>query len=138
MLSHFTQLSEHLIDKSGEFVRQIQELNAAKGDIEHKLSESESIIQSLEDEIQTQEQRIGHLKVDSQQFEAQATGAKEELRQANEAILQYKDLNDDLCVQLEGLSKNQTTQDKKEDDSQKGKLVEQSENIRALQLKIQS
>ena len=44
MLSHFTQLSEHLIDKSGEFVRQIQELNAAKGDIEHKLSESESII----------------------------------------------------------------------------------------------
>lgn len=51
MLSHFTQLSEHLIEKSGDFVRQIQELSVAKSDIEHKLSESESIISSLEDEI---------------------------------------------------------------------------------------
>ena len=51
MLSHFTQLSEHLIEKSGDFVRQIQEVSVAKSDIEHKLSESESIISSLEDEI---------------------------------------------------------------------------------------
>ena len=51
MLSHFTQLSEHLIEKSGDFIKQIQDLNSMKADVEHKLSESNSIIQSLEHEI---------------------------------------------------------------------------------------
>ena len=44
MLSHFTQLSEHLIEKSGDFIKQIQDLNQTKFDIEHKLSEKDSII----------------------------------------------------------------------------------------------
>jgi ABC-type transporter Mla subunit MlaD len=53
MLSNFTKLSEHLIDKSGGLVQTIQDVNSLKADVEHKLSESNSIIQSLEHEIQT-------------------------------------------------------------------------------------
>ena len=80
MLSHFSQLTEHLLQKSEDFVGQIGELTSIKSDFEQKLLESNSIIQSLGHEIQSQEVRISNMKAESSQFESEALECKDELR----------------------------------------------------------
>lgn len=96
MLSHFSQLSGHMLSKSEEYLRQVQELNYMKSEFEQKLLESNSVINSLENEIKTHEQRISHLEADSTQFENLAREKDQELREANTAAENYQRLNDEL------------------------------------------
>ena len=53
ILSHLTQLTDHVLQKGEEQVKSIGELNYVKSDVEEKLLQSNSIIQTLEQEIQT-------------------------------------------------------------------------------------
>ena len=53
MLSHYTQLTEHIMLKTEDQLSQISELNYIKCEFEQKLLESNSVILTLENETKT-------------------------------------------------------------------------------------
>ena len=74
-----------------------------KTDFEEKLLQTESLIQTLEAEVQTRDQRINHLEAENSEHERNLKQQGEELRMANEAIINYRELNDELVMKYEKL-----------------------------------
>ena len=92
-----------------------------KTDFEEKLLQTESLIQTLESEVQTRDQRINHLEAENGEHERNLKQQGEELRMANEAIINYRELNDELVMKYEKLesqekSKNEKVNLKQHDD----------------------
>ena len=105
-----------------------------KGEFEQQTYASNSKILSLENEIKNHERNIGNLKAEQAQVEQDYKGCSEELAAANEAINKYKDLNDDLCIKIESLQRQETNIKSQGNESQT-KLAESFKNIALLQKK---
>jgi len=88
----------------------------------------------LENEIKNHERKIGNLKAEQAQVEQDYKGCSEELAAANEAINKYKDLNDDLCIKIEQLQR-QEKDVKSQGEDQQSKLAESFKNVALLQKK---
>ena len=78
-----------------------------KGEFEQQSYASDSKINSLENEIKNHERKIANLKAEQAQVEQDYKGCSEELAAATEAIIKYKDLNDDLCIKIEQLQRKE-------------------------------
>ena len=78
----------------------------------------------MEGEIENCEQRISNLKAESAQYEQQAKLAGDELTAANDAIENYQELNDDLCIKIQKLESSQKSADKEKSDKASGELNE--------------
>ena len=78
----------------------------------------------MEGEIESAEQQISNLKVESAQYEQQAKQCSEELQEANDAIENYQELNDDLCIKIQKLETNQTTEAKEKSERASDELTE--------------
>lgn len=109
MMSHYTQLVEHVISKAEDQLLQINELNYIKSEFEQKLLESNSIITTMETEIKTQGERIAHLEADAHEFENSDRVKQEELRQANDEINSYQEINKQLQQKVEKLELEKKT-----------------------------
>lgn len=107
MLSHFAQLTEHALSRSQEQIQTIEELSLMKAEFEQQTLASTSQIHSLEAELKNQEKRISSLQTEVNQYEQDYKECAEELRNANEAIRNYQELNDDLCIKIERLERDE-------------------------------
>lgn len=132
MLSHFSQLSEHVLQKSEDQIRLVQELSLTKNNLEQRLMEAGSVHQSLGHEIQNHQVRISHLEADCKQFEKTANERLEEIRTADLTIKNYKELNDDLCMKIEKHERTAKVEVKKEQEEESSVVQELSDKINYL------
>jgi len=73
--------------------------------------------------------RISNLQDEANKYELMAQEKREELQQANEAIMNYQELNDDLCIKIEKLESLQKELSTNMKDSHADKLKENIDKI---------
>jgi len=106
-----------------------------KAEFEQQTLASTSQIHSLEAELKNFEKRISSLQTEVNQYEQDYKECAEELRNANEAIRNYQELNDDLCIKIERLERDEEAI-KQEDNAQSIKLAESFRNLAVFQKKV--
>jgi len=106
-----------------------------KAEFEQQTLASTSQIHSLEAELKNFEKRISSLQIENNQYEQDYKECAEELRNANEAIRNYQELNDDLCIKIERLERDEQAI-KQEDNAQSIKLAESFRNLAVFQKKV--
>ena len=90
---------------------------------------------SLENEIKNHERTIANMKIEQAQLEADYKGCSEELTAAIEATDKYKGLNDDLCIKIEQLQRQEKSV-KNQDSEQQSKLAESFKDLAVMQKKL--
>ena len=91
---------------------------------------------NLESEVTSAETRISNLEAESAQYEAQAKQGAQELATANEAIVNYMELNDTLCIKIEKLESVEKTAAKEHKDKQSDELAESLIKADGLQERV--
>ena len=98
--------------------------------------EADNRIQALESEVENAEQRISNLKAETAQYERQAKQCADELQAANDAIENYQELNDELCIKIEKLESAEKTAAKAKSDKASDELAESFAKIKDLKMHV--
>ena len=115
---------------------QIRELVEASGLKDQELIQLTSDFSMLEVEKHHQEQRIARLEQENAHYEAQHRETSEQLRNANEAISNYQELNDELCIRIEKIEKDSKEKNEMEDSDRSTQLAESFKNLGILQKRV--